>query len=126
MALACYCDSGLGYEDCCGIYHKNYAAPNALALMRSRYSAYVLHDADYILKTTFPGERKFYSRETILEWSESSKWGGLEIVSFDTEMVEFKAFYKDKNHQAYVHHEKSNFQQVEGKWYYVDGTFVGD
>ncbi|HWS26863.1 MAG TPA: YchJ family metal-binding protein, partial [Xanthomonadales bacterium] len=47
----CPCGSQLPYRDCCGHYHAGVAAPDALALMRSRYSAYVLGDRDYLLRT---------------------------------------------------------------------------
>ncbi|MEW6591822.1 MAG: SEC-C metal-binding domain-containing protein, partial [Pseudomonadota bacterium] len=38
---ACPCGSGRLLEQCCARYHAGEAAPDAEALMRSRYSAYV-------------------------------------------------------------------------------------
>ena len=43
----CPCLSGSAYQDCCGPYHSGSAdAPTAERLMRSRYSAFVLGDAE--------------------------------------------------------------------------------
>src|ERR1035437_9077691 len=61
---ACPCDSGQSYAACCGPWHSGLAvgahAPTPQALMRSRYSAYVLGLIDYLLATwhpsTAPGE----------------------------------------------------------------------
>ncbi len=38
----CPCDSGTPYNQCCQPLHEGVAATTAEALMRSRYSAYVL------------------------------------------------------------------------------------
>ena len=38
----CPCGSGQSYTTCCGPWHAGVPAPTAEALMRSRYSAYVL------------------------------------------------------------------------------------
>ncbi|MET0935854.1 MAG: YchJ family metal-binding protein, partial [Luteibacter sp.] len=45
----CPCGSGGSYSSCCGRWHAGEAAPSAEALMRSRYSAYVLELEDYLL-----------------------------------------------------------------------------
>ena len=46
---ACPCGSGLATPACCGRWHAGVAAPSAEALMRSRYSAYVLGLEPYLL-----------------------------------------------------------------------------
>ena len=50
----CPCGSKKKYKKCCAIYHKGALAPSALALMKSRYSAYAIGNSDYIIKTTHP------------------------------------------------------------------------
>jgi len=40
-AAACPCGSGLPLSECCWRYHNGAAAPDAVSLMRSRYSAFV-------------------------------------------------------------------------------------
>ncbi|MGR8999959.1 MAG: YchJ family protein, partial [Gammaproteobacteria bacterium] len=48
----CLCGSGTDYQQCCGPYHSGEKIPGtAEALMRSRYSAYVLRNADYLQAT---------------------------------------------------------------------------
>ena len=120
----CFCDTGLLFQDCCGLYlENNQKAPTALALMRSRYSAYAIHNADYLLETTYVSERKYYSKAEILKWATSNKWQKLEILSFTDTTVEFKAYFLDSNHQLQVHYEFSTFKFENNAWYYVDGKF---
>lgn len=120
----CYCDTGLLFKDCCGLYlENNQKATTALTLMRSRYSAYAIHNADYLLETTYVSERKYYSKAEILKWATSNKWQKLEILSFTDTTVEFKAYFLDSNHQPQVHYEFSTFKFENNAWYYVDGKF---
>ncbi|WP_343706641.1 YchJ family metal-binding protein [Flavobacterium sp.] len=120
----CFCDTGLLFENCCGLYlNNNRKAPSALALMRSRYSAYAIHNADYLTETTYVSERKYYSKPEILRWAVSNKWQKLEILSFTENNVEFKAYFLDSDNQSQVHYEFSTFKFENGAWYYLDGKF---
>ncbi|AXB58350.1 hypothetical protein HYN86_17805 [Flavobacterium fluviale] len=120
----CFCDTGLLFENCCGLYlNNNQKVPSALALMRSRYSAYASHNADYLLETTYISERKYYSKPEILRWAVANKWQKLEILSFTENTVEFKAHFLDSNNIPQVHYEFSTFKFENGSWYYVDGKF---
>ncbi|MNF99231.1 hypothetical protein D3C87_1286280 [compost metagenome] len=124
MKNKCFCDTGLMFEDCCGLYLKNNRkAPSALALMRSRYSAYATHNAEYLFETTHVSERAYYSKEEILKWATSNKWQKLEILSSSEETVEFKAYFIDSNGKLQTHYELSTFKQENNAWYYVDGKF---
>lgn len=120
----CYCGSNDPFESCCNIYINGIQkAPTALALMKSRYSAYVTHQADYLLATTYKTERNYYSREEILHWATANQWQKLEIIAASEYTVEFKAYYRDENNQNHIHHEFSTFKQENGSWFYVDGKF---
>ncbi|SHM02693.1 YchJ family protein [Flavobacterium chilense] len=120
----CYCDTGLQFENCCGQYlEKDQKAPTALALMRSRYSAYATHHADYLVETTYVSERKYYSKSEILKWATSNQWQKLEILSFTENTVEFKAYFLDSNSKPQVHYEFSTFKFENNVWYYLDGKF---
>ncbi len=118
MANACPC----GATDCaCALYHNGAAAPDALSLMRSRYTAYVLKLYDYLMNTWHSD-----TRPAALEW-EHQRWLGLEVKNYSVESpehatVEFVARYK-VNGRAYRLHEISNFVCEQGKWFYVDGEF---
>ena len=127
----CPCGSNQNYTTCCGPFHEGKALPDtAEKLMRSRYSAYVVKQIDYIDQTNDPESKEAFDRDAALEWSSGSEWQGLEIVatkaglSEDSEgEVEFKASYK-RDGQDYVHHEVSLFQKIKGKWFYMDGKDI--
>jgi len=119
---ACPCGKGL-YADCCEPLHAGSAAATAEALMRSRYSAYVLQLADYVQATwhasTRPPELTFEDEQT--------KWLGLDVRAHsqheDSATVEFVARYK-LNGRAQRLHEISRFFREDGRWYYVDGELL--
>lgn len=122
--MNCPCGTGLQYQNCCQPYHlKEKFAPTAEALMRSRYSAFVVQHADYLYESTHFSKRKNNSKSAYLNSAKNTKWIKLEIVFAAFDVVEFKAYYLNKNFQTEVLHEKSNFKLEDGKWYYVDGDF---
>lgn len=122
--MNCPCGNDLQYENCCEPYHlKVKDAPTAEALMRSRYTAFVVANADYLSETTHISKLKDNSRDAYLKSARNTKWLKLEIVSAGFDTVEFKAFYLNSKFQTEVLHEKSNFKLEDSKWYYVDGTF---
>ena len=94
-SLQCPCGSALEYESCCGRWHESLAAPDALALMKSRYSAFVKKRGDYLLATWHPST---CPKDEVL-MPDSIKWLGLTVESFqDGEReawVTFKAKGKD-------------------------------
>ncbi|MDR6844347.1 YchJ family metal-binding protein [Flavobacterium granuli] len=120
----CYCGSDKPFESCCGLYISGVQhAPTALALMKSRYSAYATQQVDYLLATTHSSERKYYSKEEILKWATANKWQKLEIISATENTVEFKAYFIDESNNNQVHYEFSTFKKENGSWFYVDGKF---
>jgi len=121
---SCFCGSQKAFSNCCEPYIKNIKkAPTAEALMRSRYTAYAIQEADYLMETTHSSTRKNHSKAAILEWSKSNNWLHLEILNASENTVEFKAYFIDNLLQANVHHEKSTFKFENGSWFYVDGKF---
>lgn len=120
----CFCGSSILFQDCCQKYiDGKEKASTALALMKSRYSAYATHYADYLLNTTHVSQRKYYSKVDILNWATANKWQKLEIISATENTVEFKAYFLDENNSNQVHHEFSTFKKENGSWFYVDGKF---
>lgn len=119
VPATCPCGSLLSYEDCCGRFHAGSPAPDAVSLMRSRYSAFVKVLPDYLLKTWHPT-----TRPTELDLSDPVKWLGLEIKesaeSGDTATVTFVARGKIEV-RAFRQVEKSRFVRENGLWFYVDG-----
>lgn len=120
-SLACPCGSGLSLDACCGRWHAGEAAPSAEALMRSRYSAYVLGLEDYLLATWHPD-----TRPAALHLADEApmKWLGLKVLvakaSGDTATVHFVARYKIRGRAAFID-ENSRFVRERGCWFYVDG-----
>lgn len=120
----CPCGSSGAYERCCGRYIEGAeAAPTAEALMRSRYSAYVLKNEAYVKATWHPSTRPVEAAP-----EDGVKWLGLEVREHvpggDEATVEFVARYK-LGGRAYRMHEISRFVREEGKWFYVEGSFPG-
>jgi len=89
--------------------------------MRSRYSAYVTKNVPYILETTSPRFRKYYSPKSIMEWAANSTWISLEILSSSEKRVKFVATYLDETGQLTRHTEDSRFEKIGDRWYFRDG-----
>ena len=120
----CYCGNSISFQDCCEPYIKGIKnATTAEVLMRSRYSAFAVGAADYLVNTTHISKRRFHNKRDILAWSQSNKWLKLEVLASTETTVTFKAYYLDENLKAQIHYEHSTFKLEDGKWFYVDGTF---
>lgn len=121
VGAACPCGKALSYAACCGILHGGASALDAEALMRSRYSAYVLGREDYLLASWHASTRP---AGLDLGGEPAAKWLGLEVKAHrpegDTASVEFVARYRVGG-RAQRLHEISRFQREDGRWYYVDG-----
>ena len=120
----CPCGRDAAFATCCAPYLRGHAVPStAEALMRSRYSAYVLRDARYLLSTWDPAQRP---RSLDLN-RDRTEWLGLRIVETvdggpdDLQgTVEFVARFRSQG-QSQTLHERSRFVRSEGAWLYVDG-----
>ena len=120
----CYCGSNKNFQNCCEPIIKGFQkAHSAESLMRSRYSAYAVHQADYLMESTSISERKYYSKSEILIWATCNQWLQLDIINFTNNTVEFKAHFLDSKLQKQVHHELSTFIFENGSWFYVNGQF---
>ena len=94
VTQSCFCGSAIPFTQCCEpILVGNQKAVTAEVLMRSRYSAYATHDADYLIATTHSSTRATHSKNEILYWATSNQWQRLEIIRVTKNTVEFKAFY---------------------------------
>ncbi|MFD8914477.1 YchJ family protein [Streptomyces sp. NPDC059575] len=118
----CPCGLPNAYGECCGRFHAGAAAaPTAETLMRSRYSAFVVGDVAYLLKTWHPR-----TRPAQLDLDPDMRWTGLEILDrvdgsafHDRGTVTFRASYRGGELC-----ERSRFERVGGEWVYVDGEFL--
>jgi SEC-C motif domain protein len=122
---SCYCGSPLPFSECCEpLITGTKKAGTAEQLMRSRYSAYCIIAVDYLLNTTHPSTRKYYSGKTIKDWAEECIWQKLEIHDFSATTVTFSAHFLDENSTPCVHREHSTFRLENETWYFVDGEVV--
>ena len=120
----CYCGNHLSFDECCKPYIASVSKPeSAEALMRSRFSAHVTGDVDYLIATTHASTRKNHKKKDILAWLENIQWTKLEILEANENTVTFKAYFIDNHKIENVHYEKSNFIFEKGKWFYVDREF---
>jgi len=107
-------------ECCAPVLADPRQAADAEALMRSRYTAFVLGRADHLLATWHPSTRP---AELTLE--PGVKWLGLEVrqhrvLGGDQAEVEFVARSRQGGRGLRLH-ETSRFVRETGQWYYVDG-----
>lgn len=118
----CPCGSLLEYEECCGPLHRGVVAPTALALMRSRFSAFALGLEGYLLASWDPS-----TRPGTVDLDGDVEWRRLQIVdtvlggeSDDTGVVEYRASFRRAGRSELLQ-ERSRFVRVHGRWRYVDG-----
>ncbi|GAA1958734.1 YchJ family protein [Catenulispora subtropica] len=117
----CPCGTGEPYADCCGALHEGRTtAATAEQLMRSRYSAFAVNDAAYLLRSWHSS-----TRPARLELDPRTRWTGLEIVgttggtAFNADgTVEFIAHYTESGH-ADTLRENSSFVREGGSWVYL-------
>jgi SEC-C motif domain protein len=121
----CPCCGSLPYADCCGRFHAgalHLQAPDAEALMRSRYSAYVLQLDEYLSATWHPSTRP----RTPFEHAIGLRWLGLDVLRYlsidaDYAQVEFVARSKLAG-RANRLRECSRFIRESGRWLYLDAA----
>nr|WP_255682058.1 YchJ family metal-binding protein [Luteimonas sp. BDR2-5] len=112
------------YADCCGRYHAGEAAPDAEALMRSRYSAYVRRDAGHLLASWHSS-----TRPAALDLDDGAQpvWLGLKVESHrrtgdDSAEVVFVARYRIGGGSVVRMREHSRFLREDGRWRYLDAV----
>ena len=126
----CPCHSGASYGDCCRPWHSGERPATALQLMRSRYAAYSLALAEYIMATIHRDNPSWTAeiapwRSGILEFCSSTDFTGLDILDFsengDEAFVTFTAHLRQGEHDA-TFTERSRFVREGELWKYHSGT----
>lgn len=115
----CPCGSVLTYEHCCEPLHEALSAATPEALMRSRYTAFVLRRNDYIAQTWHPS-----TRPAQLQVEEGPQWTSLQILAADQQgdkgRVHFRAVYKAGTGWGFLE-EVSSFIYENDRWFYLAG-----
>lgn len=95
--------------------------------MRSRYTAFVVRNGEYLLRSWAAGHRP--SR---IDFDPDLRWTGLEIVSTSggtafhpTGTVTFRATFEHRG-VAGVHEENSLFIREDGRWVYDRAIEAGE
>lgn len=120
MGFTCPCGLGDDYDACCGRLHSGAPALTAESLMRSRYSAFAVGDAAYLLRTWHPSTRpKTLTLDPAIQWTRlavlETHDGGL----FDAAgTVRFRAIYVQDGRRG-VMDETSRFARQGKLWTYV-------
>jgi SEC-C motif domain protein len=124
----CPCGTTLAFARCCQPVLAGAAAPTAVALMRSRYCAYVTGAIDYLIATHDPETRATLDVDAMARWSRTTVWGGLTIVATvdggvdDADgVVEFVVRGVTAG-TGFAQRERSRFRRSHGRWCYRDGT----
>lgn len=119
----CPCGSGLPYAACCGpLLAAESLAGTPEAVMRSRFTAYVMGDTAHLLRTWHPRTRpKTLDLQGAPRWTElvvdRASGGGPDD---DEGVVEFRARFVANGRPGELH-EVSRFERRGGRWLYVDG-----
>lgn len=107
---------------CCGPLLGGSPAPTAERLMRSRFTAFSVKDAAYLLATWHPS-----TRPTEIDLDDDVVWRRLVIVDrtgggpFDRDgEVEFEAFWQQEGERGSLR-ERSRFVREDRRWLYLDG-----
>lgn len=126
LEQSCPCGAGMIYSLCC--YKGHSAIENietAEELMCSRYSAYVMADIEYLIKSHHSSTCPIHEKEEILKWTKAVEWLKLEVLNSSKGLkddvegtVEFKAYFKEDG-QTSVIHENSKFVREHKHWVYL-------
>lgn len=126
----CPCGSGKKYKQCCEIYHKGVKPPNALILMKSRYSAYASENVVYITKTTHKTSPYFEAdlnkwQNELKRYTKEAIFTKLEILEFiDNKLEAFVTFKAYSNFGEQL--EKSRFVKDSDIWFYIEAIETHD
>jgi len=118
----CPCGRGLTFGACCApVLAQARPAANAEELMRSRFTAHVVGDFVHLHRTYLGTARRPYVEEPD---PENLPWTRLVVHHHEdgpkpgTATVDFSAYFDDDGSEG-VLHEKSEFQLIDGVWYYA-------
>ena len=125
----CYCSSPLSFEECCFKIHQDPSkAIQPVQLMKARYSAFSVHNVDFLNQTSLS------STPLQIKDIDQIRWLHLEVIDAginclegrDQGWVEFKAYFKEARtsmNEVGLLYEKSafRFDMSRGHWIYTDG-----
>ncbi|MFI4937475.1 MAG: YchJ family protein [Candidatus Berkiellales bacterium] len=128
----CPCGSETPYDACCGKYIEQHQYPELPEqLMRSRYTAFVKGQLDYLVATMRDPAAKKFDVEEVRSWLKDIQWQGLKVIdqrlkSPTLGFVSFEARYLMNGIPEIItekseFHKKHSNQECRDQWFYVDG-----
>lgn len=134
MRASCPCGGLKSYMQCCGPLIKGKRlAETAQELMRSRYTAFAKQRSDYLVSTAAGAAAELFRRVPVID--AEVQWVRLEVIDVvrgleadNSGEVYFRAYYKKKCDQlgrVRIMSERSVFQKIEGRWFYVGEIDAG-
>jgi SEC-C motif-containing protein len=121
-STTCPCGLPATYDDCCGRLHRGEVrATTPEQLMRSRFSAFAVHDGAYLLRSWHPT-----TRPPGIDFDPALRWLGLDILGstggslMGEGTVEFRARYTESGNVGELR-ENSRFVRHDQAWVYLDG-----
>jgi SEC-C motif-containing protein len=115
----CFCGNNKPYKTCCEVFHKNGGrTETAEQLMRSRYSAFVLANGNYLMQTHHESTRPIKEKKAIVNWAKSVVWVKLEILETTLDTVKFNAHFSEDGVPDVIH-ENSKFVKEDNIWFYL-------
>jgi len=120
--MTCPCCSGRQFEDCCKPFIDKSQIPEApTELMRSRYTAFFMKNAQYLFDTSSKNLQKSLTVNDLQDSCDACRFVGLEVMNAAEDQVEFVA--KILIGDIYTPlHERSTFIKNEyGHWCYDNG-----
>ena len=117
--MKCPCNPSKLYDDCCKTAHQNiHFVTTAEILMRSRYSAFVMANIEYLQKSHHSSTRPSkVEKKEILAWTKSIEWVKLDVLQSTESTVKFKAYFYE-NGSLNIIHENSFFVKENNCWVY--------
>lgn len=119
----CPCGSGKTYGQCCEpLLKQERKAATAEELMRSRFTAHFVGDERHLHRTYLETARKPFTAAEAQGFDVT--WTRLVIHAHEpgpkpeTAYVDFTAYFNDAGTERPMH-EKSEFSQIDGAWYYA-------
>tara|TARA_R110000868_G_scaffold8205_7_gene42746 strand:- start:60376 stop:60816 length:441 start_codon:yes stop_codon:yes gene_type:complete len=124
----CICGLSQNYADCCGRFIEGACTVETPEqLMRTRYVAFTQANADYVKATMAGKAAENFDLSNFTNWSKNCTWLPLMVLSSKQQgnkgTVEFETGYKDDSGSHFIH-EISQFERIDGRWYYTDGKHV--
>lgn len=120
----CPCGSAKALEICCQPIIDGAPASGPEALMRSRYTAFVTHQLDHVLRSQSAEISANFDRPAIEQMADECEWDGLDVryakQSGDSGEVEFVIRFRCAG-KAMTQVERSQFRRGAGGWLYVGG-----